>query len=450
MRSFPSQRSTNPVLGAVLLGLFACDGEPGTKASTLPSRPDTLGAAAGRSGSGGAAGASATRVGNGEGGAREIALTPASGGSVAAAGAAAAVAGTDAGVAPQVPLAAFAYVGGGNQIALFSMATDTGVLTPRGAPLQVTPNPSFLAFAPAGDFLFAVNESDNVPGIGSGAVSSFRIDPVTGGLTFINRVSSQGAGPAHVSVDHGGHFVFVANYNGGTIAVLPVADDGTLGASIASASHGGNAQAHEVVIDPSNRFLFVPNKGLSNIMQYRFDEVTGQLEPNAPPAVAFAPGAGTRHLAFHPSAPYAYAINELDDTIVALSFDAAQGTLTPIQTLPTLPAGANGANNTCAEVQVAPSGRFVYGSNRGHDSIVIYAVDAATGRLSLVGHQLTGGNTPRSFHLDRNGRVMLVANQGSNEVVSFQVDATTGLLTETSSVSAQAPAFVGVLYLPLP
>jgi 6-phosphogluconolactonase len=294
-----------------------------------------------------------------------------------------------------------------------------------------------------------VNESDNVPGIGSGAVSSFRIDPATGGLTFINRVSSQGAGPAHVSVDHGGNFVFVANYNGGTIAVLPVADDGTLGASIDGASHGGNAQAHEVVIDASNRFLFVPNKGLSNIMMYRFDAATGQLEPNTPPALALAQNAGTRHLAFHPSAPYAYAINELDDTIVALSFDAAQGTLTPLQTLSTLPAGVNGANNTCAEVQVAPSGRFVYGSNRGHDSIVIYAVDAATGRLSLVGHQLTGGNTPRSFHLDRNGRVMLVANQASNEVVSFQVDAMTGLLTEASSVSVQAPAFVGVLYLPV-
>jgi len=324
------------------------------------------------------------------------------------------------------------------------------VLTPRGAPVDATPNPSFLAFAPAGDFLFSVNASDNVPGIGSGAVSSFRIDAATGGLTFINRVSSQGAGPAHVSVDHTGNFVFVANYNGGTIAVLPVAEDGTLGNSVDGASHGPVAQAHQVLIDSSNRFLFVPNKGSSDITQYRFDEATGQLDPNTPPALALAAGAGTRHLAFHPSAPYAYAINELDDTMVALSFDAAQGTLAPLQTLPTLPEGVNGGNNTCAEVQVAPSGRFVYGSNRGHNSIVIYSVDAATGRLSLVGHQLTGGNTPRSFHLDRNGRVMLVANQGSNEVVSFQVDATSGLLTEVGSVSVQAPAFVGVLYLPAP
>ncbi|HKO90645.1 MAG TPA: lactonase family protein [Polyangiaceae bacterium] len=351
---------------------------------------------------------------------------------------------------PAPSLAPVVYVGGGNQISLFSMATDTGVLTPRGAPVDATPNPSFLAFAPAGDLLFTVNEADNVPGIGSGAVSSFRVDAATGGLTFLNRVSSQGAGPAHVAVDHTGKFVFVANYNGGTIAVLPVAGDGTLGASIDGASHGGNAQAHEVVIDPSNRFLFVPNKGLSNIMMYRFDEATGQLDPNTPPALALAAGAGTRHLAFHPSAPYAYAINELDDTIVALSFDAGQGTLSALQTLSTLPPGVNGGNNSCAEVQVAPSGRFVYGSNRGHNSIVIYSVDAATGRLSLVGHQPTGGNTPRSFHLDPNGRVLLVANQGSNEVVSFQVDVESGLLTETGSVSVQAPAFVGIAYLPVP
>jgi len=348
-----------------------------------------------------------------------------------------------------VPLAAFAYVGGGNQISVFSMAADTGVLTPRGAPVQAT-NPSFLAFAPAGDRLFAVNEGDDVAGIGSGAVSSFRIDAATGGLSFINRVSSQGAGPAHVSIDHGGNFVFVANYNSGSIAVLPVAGDGTLGASIDGASHGASAQAHQVVIDASNRFVFVPNKGLSNIMMYRFDAATGQLDPNTPPALALAGNSGTRHLAFHPSAPYAYAINELDDTMVALSFNATQGTLAPLQTLSTLPAGVNGANNSCAEVQVAPSGRFVYGSNRGHNSIVIYSVDATTGMLSLVGHQLTGGNTPRSFHLDRNGRVMLVANQGSNEVVSFQVDVDSGLLTETSSVNVQAPAFVGVLYLPVP
>jgi 6-phosphogluconolactonase len=351
--------------------------------------------------------------------------------------------------APSAPLAAFAYVGGyNNQISVFSMDPDSGALSPRGGPTDANPSPSFLAFAPDGKVLFSVNEADNLNGTNAGAVSAFRIDAATGGLTFINRVSSQGNGPAHVAVDHTGKFVFVANYNGGTVAVLPVAADGTLGDAVATDAHGASAQAHEAVVDATNRFLFTPNKGLSNISQYRFDASSGQLTPNTPPAVALAAGAGTRHLAFHPTAPYAYAINELDDTMVTLSFDAAQGTLTPIQTLSTLPQGVDGGNNACAEVQVAPSGNFVYGTNRGNDTIVIYAVNAQTGMLRLVGHQATGGANPRSFHLDVNGKVLLVANQSANQVVTFAVDTTTGLLTQRSSVNVQAPSFVGVLHLP--
>jgi 6-phosphogluconolactonase len=345
--------------------------------------------------------------------------------------------------------AAFAYVGSyGNQISIFSLDPDSGALTPRGGPVDANPNPSFLAFAPDGKYLFSVNETDNLDGTNAGAVSAFRIDAQSGGLSFINRVSSQGNGPAHVAVDHTGKFVFVANYNGGTIAVLPVAADGTLGNAVATDAHGATAQAHEAVIDPSNKFLFTPNKGLSNISQYRFDASNGQLTPNTPAAVALADGAGTRHLAFHPTAPYAYAINELNDTMVTLSFDSTKGTLTPIQTLSTLPPGEDGANNSCAEVQVAPSGNFVYGTNRGHDSIVIYAVNSETGLLSLVGHQATGGATPRSFYLDVSGKVLLVANQKANQVVTFAVDTTTGLLTQRGSVSVQAPSFVGVLHLP--
>jgi 6-phosphogluconolactonase len=350
---------------------------------------------------------------------------------------------------PSVPLAAFAYVGGyNNQISVFSMDEATGALTPRGAPADANPSPSFIAFAPDGKYLFSVNEADNLNGTNAGAVSAFRIDAATGGLTFINRVSSQGNGPAHVAVDHSGKFVFVANYNGGTIAVLPVADDGTLGDAVATDAHGANAQAHEAVIDATNQFLFTPNKGLSNISQYRFDATSGQLTPNTPPAVALAAGAGTRHLAFHPTEPFAYAINEVDDTMVTLAFNIAQGTLTPIQTLSTLPQGVDGGNNACAEVQVAPSGNFVYGTNRGNDTIVIYAVSSQTGMLSLVGHQATGGANPRSFHVDVNGKLLLVANQNTNQVVTFAVDTATGLLTQRSSVNVQAPTFVGVLYLP--
>jgi len=337
-----------------------------------------------------------------------------------------------------------------NAIYVFRLNIESGALTAVGGPVSSSPSPSFLAFAPNATFLVAVNEADDVDGFGAGAVSSFRVDGDTGGLSFVNRVSSTGAGPAHVAVDQSGKFVLVANYNGGNIAVLPVAADGTLSNAVDGADHGDGAQSHQVVLDPSNRFLFVPNKGRSDVSQYLFDADSGQITPNEPAALALAQGAGSRHLAFHPSGAFAYVINELDDTVAALAFDAQAGTLSQLQTLSTLPEGVNGASNTGAEIQVSPSGRFVYGSNRGHDSIVIYAVDAATGRLSLLGHQPTGGDTPRSFQLEPSGRLLLVANQGSNEVVTFRVDSQTGLLTELLSTTVPSPTFVGVLYLPEP
>ena len=343
----------------------------------------------------------------------------------------------------------FAYVGSyENAIYVYSLDVATGALTAQGGRVDAPPSPSFLAFAPDARHLYAVNEADDVGGTGAGAVSAFDIDAASGGLSFINRVSSGGEGPAHVLVDASGRFVLVANYNGGNFSVLSVNPEGGLGARVAGAEHGDGAQAHEVVLDPSNRYLFVPNKGRSDVSQYRFDASTGSVTPSTPAELDLAQGAGSRHLAFHPTLPVAYVINELDDTVVVASFDAGSGALSAVQTLSTLPAGVNGGQNSCAEIQVAPSGRFVYGSNRGDDSIVIYSVDAATGRLALVGHQATGGDTPRSFHLEPSGRMMLVANQDSDEVVSFRVDADSGLLTELGSVSVPSPAFVGVLYLP--
>jgi 6-phosphogluconolactonase len=439
------------LIGVGVLAGLGCNAEPST------SEPGHLGVGGAASSPVGGAGASGSGVGRGasgstsEGGSAALPFEGAGGAGASGAPGQTALGGRGGDAGQATPQAAFAYVGSSsNQIYVYSMDQETGALTLQGNPVAANPNPSFLAFAPDGKYLYAVNEADDVDSFGAGAVSAFRVDPATGSLSFINRVSSQGAGPAHVATDHTGKFVFVANYNGGTIAVLPVGDNGTLGSAVDSAAHGAGAQAHEVVIDPSNRFLFTPNKGLSNISQYEFDATTGQITPNTPAAVALPVGAGSRHLAFHPTAPYAYLINELNDTVVALSFAAAQGTLTPIQTLSTLPPGANAGANSCAEIQVAPSGNFVYGSNRGDNSIVIYAVNPANGMLSLVGHQATGGNTPRSFHLDRGGKIMLVANQGSNEVVTFQVDPSSGLLTEKGSVSVQGPAFVGVLYLPLP
>jgi 6-phosphogluconolactonase len=344
---------------------------------------------------------------------------------------------------------AFVYVGSyENAISVYSLDVDTGVLTLQGARVDAPPSPSFLAFAPDGRHLYAVNEGDDVGGTGAGAVSAFDIDATSGALRFINRVSSGGEGPAHVLVDASGRFVLVANYNGGNFSVLSIDGQGGLGARVAGAEQGDGAQTHEVVLDPSNQFLFVPNKGRSDVVQYRFDAQTGSVTPSTPAELDLAAGAGTRHLAFHPTLPVAYIVNELDDTVVAASFAASSGTLTAMQTLSTLPAGVNGGQNSCAEIQVAPSGRFVYASNRGHDSIVIYSVDATTGRLALVGHQDTGGDTPRSFHVEANGRLMLVANQGSDEVVSFRVDGDSGRLERLERVSVPAPAFVGVLYLP--
>jgi len=343
------------------------------------------------------------------------------------------------------------YVGtNGDAIYVFSLNIASGALTPVGGRVRSKPNPAFLAFAPDASFLVAANAGDDVDGFGAGAVSAFRVDRVTGALSFVNRVSSTGARPAHVVVDQTGKFVLVANYNGGNIAVLPVAANGTLSNAVERADHGVGAQSHEVVLDPSNRFLFVPNKGRSDVSQYRFDSVSGKITPNEPAALALAQGAGSRHLAFHPSGAFAYLINEGDDTVTALAFDAQRGTLSQLQTLSTLPEGVDGASNTGAEIQVSPSGRFVYGSNRGHDSIVIYAVDAATGRLSLLGHQSTGGSTPRSFQIEPSGRLLLVANQRSNEVVTFRVDPQTGLLTELLSTTVPSPTFVGVVYLPAP
>jgi 6-phosphogluconolactonase len=432
---------------ACAMGAACTESEPSSTAADAGS-----GGAAAATGNAGRAGAGATAGSSGASSAGGGAGGRGAGGSAGQGGSAAAGPGGSAGAGPApVEGRPFVYVGTfSDAIHVFRLNADTGALTPVGAPVSANPSPAFLAFAPSGRLLVAVNEADDVDGFGAGAVSSFRIDAATGELSFVNRVSSTGAGPAHVAVDQTGKFALVANYNGGNIAVLPLAANGALSNAVDEADHGDGAQSHEVVLDPSNRFLFVPNKGRSDVSQYRFDAETGEITPNEPAAVALAQGAGSRHIAFHPSGAFAYVINELDDTVTALAFDAQGGTLSQLQTISTLPQGVDGGSNTGAEIQVSASGRFVYGSNRGHDSIVIYAVDAATGRLSLLGHQPTGGGTPRSFQLEPSGKLLLVANQNANEVVTFRVDAQTGLLTELSTATAPSPSFVGVLYLPEP
>jgi 6-phosphogluconolactonase len=333
----------------------------------------------------------------------------------------------------------FVYVGGGNNlISVYRLNPSTGALTFQSS-ADGGNNPSFLAVDPAAQRLYAVAEGT------AGRVVAYSINQTTGALTPLNSAAA-GNGPAHLSVDATGRFVLVANYGGGTVAVLPVTGAG-VGAAVSTQSPG--PMAHQIITDATNRFAVVPTLGADAVFQYAFDPDGGALTPNPVASVATANNAGPRHIAFHPNGRFAYLINETDDTLTAMAWNATTGRLTPLQTLSTLPNGVAGNTNTCAEVVVSPSGNFVYGSNRGHNSIVTFALDADAGTMTLVGHTPTGGSTPRNFTVDPSGTLMLVANQGSSNVVAFRVDG--GSLSSLGVVATpNSPAYVGVVYLPGP
>jgi 6-phosphogluconolactonase len=343
------------------------------------------------------------------------------------------------------------YVGSSKQgkIYIYDLNAADGALTPAGDPADASPTPSFLAVSPDRRFLYAINETDEFDGEKTGAVMSFAIDPATGGLTFINRVVSQGRGPAYVSVDKTGRFAFVAHYNGGCITVLPIAGDGSLGEAVDTRFHGADARAHSIVPDPDNRFVFVPNLGLDNVSQYVFDARSGKLCENDVPAAQLARGAGPRHMDFHPSGRLAYVINEYNDSVTAFSYDADNGRLELIHSVPTLPKGVSGEGNYCADVHVAPAGDFLYGSNREHDSIAVFSIDQSTGRLTPAGNEPTGGKWPRNFHVHPGGKLLLAANENSDNIVAFHIDGQTGGLTPTGAVTqVSSPGYVGVVQLP--
>ncbi len=332
-----------------------------------------------------------------------------------------------------------AYVSGyGPAIAWNDLDRATGALTAVGSLDAFAGNPSFLATS--GLHLYAVSESTS-------RVGAYAIDPQSGALTFINDVDAGGSGPAHVSVDRAGHYVLVANYDAGSIAVLAIRGDGGLEAPQQTLTIGANA--HMILTDPSNRFVFVPCKGADRVAQLTFDPATGALAPNAVPQLATAAGAGPRHLAFAPDGRHAYLINENASTLQALAFDTTTGRLTALQTVSTRPAQPSGANTT-AEVAVHPSGKFVYGSNRGDDTIATFSVEPTTGRLALVGHTSTGGQTPRSFALDPSGAFLYAANQNSGSVIAFAIDPVTGMPAALGSpaIDATSPAFIGIVALP--
>lgn len=305
-----------------------------------------------------------------------------------------------------------------------------------------TINPSFVAIHPNGRFLYAVNEVQNYQGPNSGGVSAFSIDRATGKLTFLNEVSSRGADPCYIIVDKAGKHVLVANYTGGSIAVFPISADGKLAEPSAVVQHTGHGtdpkrqegpHAHSIDLSPDNRFAFVDDLGLDELKVYQYDNAKGSLTPNAQPFAKLDPGAGPRHFALHPSGKFAYVIAEMGSTVTAFSLDLKTGSLQRLQTVSTLPKDFKGENDD-AEIQIHPSGKFLYASNRGHDSIAVFAIDPQKGALTPIEDVPTQGQIPRSFEIDPTGNFLFAENQKSDNIVVFRIDPKTGRLTPSGKV----------------
>ena len=318
-----------------------------------------------------------------------------------------------------------------------------------------TRQPSFLELDPRRRLLFSVSEVGSFAGQPTGSVSSFAIDAGTGRLTLLSERASGGTGPCHLLLDRSGQNLLVANSSGGTVAVLPVLADGRLGEATAVIKHAGKSvhpqrqsapHAHSVTLDPAQQFLFVCDLGLDQVLVYRFDAQRHTLTPHTPAFAALKPGAGPRHLAFHPGGKLAYVLNELDSTLTVFAYDASKGRLTSIGSISTLPAGFTGKSSP-AEVLAHPSGRYLYASNRGHDSVAMFTVNPTVGTLRLLGHQGTGGRTPRHFGLDPTGTLVAMGNQDSDTIVLARLDPPTGRLTPSPHVTT-TPSPVCLVFLP--
>ena len=316
-------------------------------------------------------------------------------------------------------------------------------------------NPSFLALDLKRRLLFAVNEESEFDGKPTGAVSAFAIDKTKGTLALINQQPSMGAGPCHLVLDRSGRHLLVANYGSGSVSVLPVAADGRLVVASDVVQHTGSSvnperqkgpHAHCVTIDRANRFVFVCDLGLDKVLAYRFDARRGTLTPHDPPFAQVKPGAGPRHMVFRPDGRFAYVVNELSSTVTTFRYDANAGALHDLQTVSTLPEQFDGAN-TGAEVDVHPSGKWLYVSNRGHNSVVLFNVDSNTGRLTFVEEQGTGGFKPRHFGIDPSATYLAVGNQDSDTILVARIDAGNGRL-KPSGVFAHAPSPVCMKFLP--
>jgi 6-phosphogluconolactonase len=320
----------------------------------------------------------------------------------------------------------------------YTMDPDSGALSRFGSFKSV--NPSFLAIDNSRRFLYAVNEISDFLGKPSGGVSAYAIDK-RGQLRLLNEQATQGADPCYLSIDEKKRTLLVANYTGGNVSVLPLRSDGTLSVVSEVDQHEGSGpkeqqkgpHAHCIIFDRTQRHALAADLGIDKVIIYNFDRVTGKLTPGKQPFAELQPGAGPRHLAFHPSGKYLFVISELDSTMTTFAYNEQDGTLTHVDSVSTLPADFSGVSY-CADVHVSQSGKFLYGSNRGHNSIVVFEIDPGTGKLKLVEHVSTEGNWPRNFTLDPSGKFLLVANQRSDNVVVFTIDAQTGRLKSTGHV----------------
>jgi 6-phosphogluconolactonase len=316
--------------------------------------------------------------------------------------------------------------------------SETGTLSSPELAAKMT-NPSFLAVASGGKFVYAVAEVERFGGKSSGSVAAFHVQEKSGKLQLVNEQPSNGGAPCHLAVDSRGKCVLTANYGSGTVSALSIQADGSLGEPGVTIQHQGSSvnrdrqsgpHAHFIAADPGNHFALACDLGLDKVLVYHLDPMRAALTPNEPPFVSIPPGAGPRHLAFHPNGRFVYVINELSSTVTACAYDSKKGALTVIQNISTLPQDFKGTSY-CSEVQVHRSGKFLYGSNRGHDSLAIFAIDSETGLLTSLGQQSVLGKTPRHFAVDPSGSWLLSENQDSNNIVVFRIDPKTGNLEPT-------------------
>ena len=333
--------------------------------------------------------------------------------------------------------------------------SNTGAMTAPELAAE-TASPSFLAISPNHRFLYAVNEIDSFAGKNAGAVSAFAIDPASGKLIFLNQKTSGGPGPCHLSLDASGKHLFVANYGGGSIEVVPILGNGGLAEPTIFIQHKGASRdpgrqgaphAHFIVQDPSKHHILAADLGLDKVFFYKYDRRNGLDQKSDPTSAQLASGSGPRHFGFGKKGRFLYVVNELNSTVTVFKYDERRGVAESLQVLSTLPEGFTG-NNSCAEIAVHPSGKFLYASNRGHNSIASFSIDPADGKLTHIENQSTRGKSPRSFEIDPSGKWLVAANQDAGNLAVFLIDPDTGKLTPKGPL-IEAPAPVCIKFLSL-